>query len=496
MDGWGIRAEKDNNAIALSKSQIVNTLAKEYPSTQLGCAGESVGLPEGQMGNSEVGHLNIGAGRIVYQELTRITKSIKDGDFFKNKTLISALDNVKKNNSNLHIMGLVSDGGVHSDNKHLYALLDLAKRNNVSNVYIHCFMDGRDTPPKSGKKYIEELQKEINKLNTGRIASITGRYYAMDRDKRWERVEMAYNALTGAIGMDESDPVQAMQNAYDRGETDEFIKPILIKGTPSISDNDSLIFFNFRGDRAREITRCFTDNEFGGFSRNVHPKVHFVCLTQYDITINAKVAYPPQELKNILSEVLSKNGLNQLRIAETEKYAHVTFFFNGGIEEPYPNEDRILIQSPKIATYDLKPEMSAYEVTDKVTKEIEANKHDVVIMNYANCDMVGHTGKLDAAIAAVEAVDKSVGRVVESVKKAGGTTIITADHGNAEMMYDESTHGPHTAHTCDKVPFVLVADVKGIKLRENGILADIAPTMLKLLDIKQPKEMTGESLII
>jgi 2,3-bisphosphoglycerate-independent phosphoglycerate mutase len=356
-------------------------------------------------------------------------------------------------------------------------------------------MDGRDTPPESGKKYIEELQSKINGLKIGKIATIIGRYYAMDRDKRWERIQQAYDAMTCQEGVKENDPVQAMQNAYNRKETDEFIKPVIIKGSPVISDKDSLIFFNFRGDRAREITRCFTDDKFDGFERKCHPKVHFVCLTQYDITINAAVAYPPQELKNILSEVFSRNGLKQLRIAETEKYAHVTFFFNGGIEKPYPNEDRILIPSPKVATYDLKPEMSAYEVTDMVLKEIESGKYDVVIMNYANCDMVGHSGILNAAIAAVEAVDRSVGRVEALVKKLGGITMITADHGNAEQMYDPITHGPHTAHTCDKVPFILISDKKGIKLRNDGILADIAPTMLELLSIEKPKEMTGRSLI-
>ena len=495
MDGWGVRDSADANAIKLSKSQIVNTLAKQYPSTTLGCSGEAVGLPEGQMGNSEVGHLNIGAGRVVYQELTRITKSIKDGDFFTNKALLDAINNVRKNGSNLHLMGLVSDGGVHSDNKHLYALLELAKRNKIDKVFIHCFMDGRDTPPKSGKGYIEELQKEIGKRNTGKIASIMGRYCAMDRDKRWERVQVAYSAMTSGEGVAEIDPVNAMQSAYDRGETDEFIKPIVMVDAPVVKDNDSLIFFNFRGDRAREITSCFTDPDLKGFTRKVHPKAHFVCLTQYDITIDAPVAYPPQVLKNILSEVLSKNGLKQLRIAETEKYAHVTFFFNGGVEKPYPHEDRILIPSPKVATYDLKPEMSAYEVTDRVLKEIESGKYDVVIMNYANCDMVGHSGILEAAIKAVEAVDRSVGKIVELVKSLGGVTIITADHGNAEQMYDPATHGPHTAHTCDKVPFILVPDVKGNKIRQNGILADIAPTILKLLAIEMPEEMTGKSLI-
>jgi 2,3-bisphosphoglycerate-independent phosphoglycerate mutase len=495
MDGWGERESADNNAVKLAKSQIVNNLAKEYPSTTLGCSGGSVGLPEGQMGNSEVGHLNIGAGRIVYQELTRITKSIKDGDFFKNKALLDAINNVKKNKSNLHVMGLVSDGGVHSDNKHLYAILELAKRSNINNVYIHCFMDGRDTPPESGKKYIEELQAKINELKIGKIAAIIGRYYAMDRDKRWERVRLAYDAITNGAGLSEKDPVQAMQNAYNRKETDEFIKPVIINGSPVITDNDSLIFFNFRGDRAREITRCFTDDKFDGFERKCHPNVHFVCLTQYDITIKCHVAYPPQELKNILSEIFSRKGLKQLRIAETEKYAHVTFFFNGGIEKPYPNEDRILIPSPKVATYDLKPEMSAYEVTDRVLKEIESGKYDVVIMNYANCDMVGHSGILKAAIAAVEAVDRSVGRVEALVKKLGGITMITADHGNAEQMYDPITHGPHTAHTCNKVPFILISDKKDLILRNDGILADIAPTMLELLGIEKSKEMTGRSLI-
>ena len=495
MDGWGVRKQKDNNAVLLAKDQTINDLAKEYPSTELGCSGEAVGLPEGQMGNSEVGHLNIGAGRVVYQELTRITKSIKDGDFFKNRVLLGAIDNVKMNGSNLHVMGLVSDGGVHSDNKHLYALLDMAKKNGIKNVYVHCLMDGRDTPPKSGKKYIAELQTEIKKRGVGRIATIIGRYYAMDRDNRWERVEKAYDALTGGVGLEESDPVQAMQNAYDRKETDEFIKPIVIKGAQKVADKDSLIFFNFRGDRAREITRCYTDKEFGGFSRRTHPKVDFICLTQYDVTIKAQVAFPPQELKNILSEVLGKNGLKQLRIAETEKYAHVTFFFNGGVEKAYPGEERVLIPSPRVATYDLKPEMSAYEVTDEVLKQIKSGKYDVVIMNFANCDMVGHTGMLDAAIKAVEAVNACVGRIVDAVKERGGVTIVTADHGNAEQMYDPKTKGPHTAHTCDKVPFILISDDKGQELQKDGILADIAPTMIQLLGIDKPKEMTGRSLI-
>jgi 2,3-bisphosphoglycerate-independent phosphoglycerate mutase len=495
MDGWGVRDSSDFNAIKLAKDQTVNNLAKQYPSTTLGCSGESVGLPEGQMGNSEVGHLNIGAGRIVYQELTRITKSIKDGDFFKNKALLDAVDNIKKNKTNLHIMGLVSDGGVHSDNEHLYALLDLAKRNNINNVYVHCFMDGRDTPPESGKAYIEELQDKMKELGTGKIATITGRYYAMDRDKRWDRVSQAYDAMTSGAGVEESDPVRAMQNAYDRKETDEFIKPVVMKGGAKISDNDSVIFFNFRGDRAREITRCFTDDPFDGFTRKVHPKTHFVCLTQYDVTIKTHVAFPPQELKNILAEVLSRNGKKQLRIAETEKYAHVTLFFNGGVEKPTPNEDRILLPSPKVATYDLKPEMSAYEVTARVISEIETGKYDVVIMNYANCDMVGHSGMLDATIKAVEVVNKCVGRVADAVKKQGGITMVTADHGNAEQKYDYETKCPHTAHTCNRVPFILVSEDIKAKLRDNGILADIAPTILSLLSIKQPKEMTGQTLI-
>jgi len=497
MDGWGESSETKANAIRLAKNQTINTFEKEYPSTQLGCSGEAVGLPEGQMGNSEVGHLNIGAGRVVYQEFTRISKSIREGDFFKNKVLLNAINNVKKNNSNLHMMGLLSDGGVHSSNEHLYALLDLAKKNGVKNVFVHCFMDGRDTPPESGKEYIQQLLNEMKKRGVGNIATIIGRYYAMDRDKRWERIELAYNAMTLGAGAGEGvgDPVQAMQNAYDRKETDEFIKPIVIKGTPPVSDNDSLIFFNFRSDRTREITRCFVDKDFDGFKRKKHPNISFVCMTQYDVTIDAPVAYPPQELNNILSQVFSDNGKKQLRIAETEKYAHVTFFFNGGVEKAYPGEDRILIPSPKVATYDLKPEMSAYEVTDRVIKEIQSNKFDVVIMNFANCDMVGHSGILDATIKAVDTVNECVGRIVAQVKSQNGITIVTADHGNAEQKYDPETKGPHTAHTCNKVPFIIVSDNKGLKLRDDGILADIAPTMLALLGIKQPKEMTGRSLI-
>lgn len=498
MDGWGSRKQKDNNAILLAKDQTVNNLAKKYPSTELGCSGESVGLPEGQMGNSEVGHLNIGAGRIVYQDLTRITKSIKDGDFFDNKELLAAVENSKEHDSSIHFMGLLSDGGVHSDNKHLYALLDLAKRSGLKKVYIHAFLDGRDTPPSSAINYLKELQDMIKKKKIGQISTIIGRYYAMDRDKRWERVKMAYDAMVQGLGVEEDDPIVAIQNAYNKKETDEFVKPIVLKKDGKsnlIAENDSVVFFNFRSDRAREITRAIIDEKFDGFERKVRPDIYFVCMTEYDVTFNAPIAFPQNKLKNILAEVISRNGLKQLRIAETEKYAHVTFFFNGGVEKPYPGEERILIQSPKIATYDLKPEMSAYEVTDTVIREIESGKHDVIIMNYANGDMVGHTGILNAAISAIEAVNKCVGRVVETVQKKEGITIVTADHGNAEQMYDPKTHGPHTAHTCDKVPFILISKNKDLKFRKDGILADISPTMLDLLGIEKPEEMTGNSII-
>ena len=493
LDGFGLSEKKEGNAIAAAKKPNIDRLFSTYPHSTLQASGMSVGLPAGQMGNSEVGHLNIGAGRIVYQDLTRITKSIKEGDFFKNRTLIDAIENVKTKNSSLHLMGLLSDGGVHSHNTHLYALLKLAKKHGIRNVFIHAFLDGRDVPPKSALSYIADAEKRMKELG-GEFATISGRYFAMDRDKRWDRVEKAYNAMTG-IGETARSARQAVEKAYERGENDEFVTPTIIlknnEPVSVISNNDSVIFFNFRSDRAREITRAFIDDDFNGFKRKIFPHTHFVCLTQYDETFKVPVAFLPDSLKNILADILSHHNLKQLRIAETEKYAHVTFFFNGGRETPVVGEERILVPSPKVATYDHRPEMSAYPVTDEVVKAVSSGKFDIIILNYANLDMVGHTGIFEAAVKATEAVDKCVGKVFEAVSSAGGLLILTADHGNAEQMLDE-TGGIHTAHTCDPVPF-LFCDA-GVKLRD-GILADIAPTLLEVLGIEKPKEMTGTSLI-
>ncbi len=494
LDGYGLRENKEGNAIATAKKPNLDKLFSSYPHSILDASGLSVGLPEGQMGNSEVGHLNIGAGRIVYQDLTRITKSIREGDFYRNKTLLQAMENVKKHNSSLHLVGLLSDGGVHSHITHLYALLELAKKQGIKKVYVHAFLDGRDVPPKSALVYIKDAEKKMKELG-GEFATVIGRYYAMDRDKRWERVEKAYNAMTAGLGIAAETAALAVENAYARGETDEFVNPTVIvkKGKPValVSDNDSVIFFNFRSDRAREITRCFIEDDFKGFKRKLYPRTHFVGLTQYDETCNVPVAFPPEILKNILADVLSAHHLKQLRIAETEKYAHVTFFFNGGRETPVEGEDRLLIPSPKVATYDLQPEMSAYRVTDEVVKALSSGKYDVIILNYANLDMVGHTGVFGAAVKAVEAVDECIGMVFDAVTQAGGLLIITADHGNAEQMVDEAG-GIHTAHTSDPVPFLFCEN--GFKLKD-GILADIAPTLLGVLGIEKPQEMTGRSLI-
>jgi 2,3-bisphosphoglycerate-independent phosphoglycerate mutase len=495
LDGYGINRNKEGNAIAAARTPNMDRLFSIYPHSELESSGESVGLPEGQMGNSEVGHLNIGGGRIVYQDLTRIIKSIRDGEFKKNRALLRAMKEVKGNGSSLHLMGLLSDGGVHSHISHLYALLALAKEQGITKVYIHAFLDGRDVPPKSALTYIADAQIKMKELG-GEFATISGRYYAMDRDKRWERVEKAYDAMTSGYGETAKSASIAVKNAYERGETDEFVIPTIImrnkKPVSLISDNDSVIFFNFRSDRAREITRAFIDDKFSGFNRKSYPRTHFVCLTQYDETFNVTIAFQPESLKHILAEVLSHHNLRQLRIAETEKYAHVTFFFNGGVETPVAGEDRILIPSPKVATYDMQPEMSAFPVTDEVVKAIASGKYDFIILNYANCDMVGHTGVFGAAVKAVEALDICIGRVYDAVIQSGGLLIITADHGNAEKMRDE-TGGIHTAHTSNPVPFVICE--KGIMLRD-GILADIAPTILKALGIEKPEEMTGRSLIL
>ncbi len=494
LDGYGINRNKEGNAIAAARTPNLDRLFSSYPHCELDSSGESVGLPESQMGNSEVGHLNIGAGRIVYQDLTRITKSIHESEFKKNRILLDALNIVKSKGSSLHFMGLLSDGGVHSHISHLYALLALAKEQGIKKVYVHAFLDGRDVPPKSALTYIEDAEKKMKELG-GEFATISGRYYAMDRDKRWERVAKAYYAMTKGKGIEARSATIAVKKAYQRGETDEFVAPTVIfrneKPVSSISDNDAIIFFNFRSDRAREITRVFIDDKFNGFKRKSHPDTYFVCLTQYDETFDVTVAFPPEPVKNILAEVLSRNNLRQLRIAETEKYAHVTFFFNGGMEAPVPGEERILIPSPKVATYDMQPEMSAFQVTDKAVEAISSGKYDVIILNYANCDMVGHTGVFDAAVKAVEAIDMCVGMVYDIFIQAGGLLIITSDHGNAEMMIDEAG-GIHTAHTSNRVPFIICE--KGIGLRD-GILADIAPTILEVLCLEKPEEMTGRSLI-
>ena len=502
LDGYGLSDNTDGNAISKANTPVMDELKKDYPFVKGYASGLSVGLPDGQMGNSEVGHLNIGAGRIVYQDLTKITKSIEDGDFFENNALLAACNNVKENNSSLHLFGLVSDGGVHSHIEHIFGLLELSKREGVKNLYVHCFLDGRDTPPSSGKDYVGELEAKMKELDIGEVATVMGRYYAMDRDNRWERVEKAYKALVYGEGIHATSGPSGIMAAYERGETDEFVTPTVVtkydgKPVATVKDNDSIIFFNFRPDRAREISRTFCDDDFHGFDRGPRVKTTFVCFTDYDITIkNKEVAFVKEEITNTFGEVLSCNGLNQARIAETEKYAHVTFFFNGGIEEPTKGEDRILVDSPKVATYDLQPEMSAYEVSDKLVEAIKSSKYDTIIINYANPDMVGHTGVMEAAVKAIEAVDECVGRAVEAVKEVDGQMLICADHGNAEQMIDEETGEAFTAHSTNQVPFLLVNANSDLGLREGGRLADIAPTLLELLEIEQPKEMSGKSLIV
>ncbi|MGN0454976.1 MAG: 2,3-bisphosphoglycerate-independent phosphoglycerate mutase [Ruminococcus sp.] len=493
LDGFGI-APENGNAIKAAKKPNIDRLFSSNPITQIGASGMDVGLPDGQMGNSEVGHTNIGAGRVVYQELTRITKSIDDGDFFENEALCKAMDNAKEKDSALHIMGLLSDGGVHSHNKHLYGILEMAKEKGLSKVYVHAFLDGRDVPPSSGKDFVVDCCEKIKEIGVGKIATVMGRYYAMDRDNRWERVEKAYAAMVYGEGVQADDPAEAVEASYKDGVTDEFVVPAVIKGGAKIQADDSVVFFNFRPDRAREITRTFVDPDFDGFDRkNGFFPLSYVCMTQYDATMpNVMVAFKPESLKNTLGEYISDKNMTQLRIAETEKYAHVTFFFNGGVEKQYPGEDRILVKSPAVATYDLQPEMSAYEVTDKLVPAIESGKYDVIILNFANCDMVGHTGVFDAAVKAVEAVDTCVGKVTDAIAKMGGVALITADHGNADRMVDDDGD-PFTAHTTNPVPFCVVG--YPCKLRKGGKLADIAPTMLEILNLEQPAEMTGESLI-
>ena len=502
MDGYGIAPYGPDDAISPETSPRVIAMQDKYPSTRLKASGLAVGLPEGQMGNSEVGHLNIGAGRVIYQELTRITKAIEDGDFFTNPALVKAMDDAKRDGKKLHVMGLVSDGGVHSHITHLFALVEMAKRRGLDNVYIHCFMDGRDTPPESGKGYIEQLQAHLDKLGFGKIATISGRFYAMDRDNIWDRVQKAYEALVDGKGIEESDPIEAMQNSYDKGVTDEFVIPTVLtdggKPVATIDEGDSVVFFNFRPDRARQITRSFIYPDFASFPRTkgfLAP--HFVSFTQYDVTFNdaLDVAFRPESYTNTLGEYLAKQGIKQFRIAETQKYAHVTFFFNGGVEAPNEGEDRILIPSPKIATFDMKPEMSAYEVADRAVEEIKSGKYGVMILNFANCDMVGHTGVMEAAKKAVEVTDECVQKVVDAILSVGGQAFVTADHGNCDHMFD-ADGTPFTAHTTNPVPFIAIG-VDGVKaLADGGRLCDIAPTMLDAMGLAIPSEMTGHSLLV
>ncbi len=502
MDGYGINTDHNGNAIFAAHSTNVERIMKQYPSTLIGASGNDVGLPDGQMGNSEVGHLNMGAGRIVYQELTRITKSIKDGDFFENEEFLSAIENAKKKGKKLHLYGLLSDGGVHSHITHLFALIKLAKMQGLDDVFVHCFMDGRDVSPTSGADFIGKLQAEIDHLGFGTIASVGGRYYVMDRDNRWERVQKAYDMMTTASGEKITDAREYVLNSYKEGVTDEFIIPAHVckdgKPVGLIEQGDSIIFFNFRPDRARQITRAISEPTFDGFERStgfIDPV--YVCFTRYDASFtNVKIAFKPQSLTNTLGEYVASLGLKQLRIAETEKYAHVTFFFNGGVEKPNDNEDRELIASPKVATYDLQPEMSAFEVTERVLAKLDEDKYDVVILNYANCDMVGHTGIFDAAVTAVKTVDECVGKVVDKILEKGGSAILTADHGNADKMLD-ADGAPFTAHTTNKVPFVVIGEqFKNATLLEGGILADVAPTLLDMMGVEKPAEMTGKSLLI
>jgi 2,3-bisphosphoglycerate-independent phosphoglycerate mutase len=497
LDGYGLSDIREGNAVYTANTPNLDRLNKAYPTTTIHASGMDVGLPDGQMGNSEVGHTNIGAGRIVYQELTRITKAISDGDFYENEEFVNACKNCKDNDSALHIMGLLSNGGVHSHIDHIIALVELAKKQGLTKVYLHCFLDGRDVSPTSGADFISDLYKELNAIGTGKIATVSGRYYAMDRDNRWERVSKAYDAMVKGVGETCTCPYEAVKASYEKEVTDEFVIPtvVLTDGKPTgvIKENDSVIFANFRPDRAREITRTLVDPEFDGFAREYF-STYYVTMTQYDANMpNVHVAFRPQTLVNTLGEYVSQRGLKQLRIAETEKYAHVTFFFNGGVEKVYEGEDRILVASPKVATYDMQPEMSAYEVTDKLMEALDSNKYDLIILNYANCDMVGHTGVMEAAVKAVEAVDTCIGKVADKVISMGGAILITADHGNAEQMIDPVDKSVFTAHSTNIVPLI-VAGVGDVKLTE-GRLADLAPTLIDIMELDIPTEMTGKSLI-
>lgn len=504
MDGYGIGNQGSaTNAVEKAKTPNLDALFAQYPHTTIACSGMAVGLPNGQMGNSEVGHLNLGAGRVVYQPLTRVTKAIEDGEFFNIPAMKEAMQNALDKGSTLHVMGLVSDGGVHSHMDHLLAVVKMARDAGLQKIYIHAFMDGRDVPPSSGEGYIKDLEAKLAELKAGRIATVAGRFYAMDRDNIWDRVKLAYDAMVLGEGVPATSAVQAMEQSYAKGETDEFVKPTVImeNGKPlaTIEEGDSVVFFNFRPDRARQLARTFVDPDFTGFTRaKGYFPTYFVTMTPYDATLpNVHVAFEPQVWKNTLGEYLASLGKKQLRIAETQKYAHVTYFFNGGVEAVNEGEDRVLIDSPKIATFDMKPEMSAYEVTDEVEKRIASGEYDVIIMNYANCDMVGHTGVMEAAVKAVEAVDACVGRVVRAVQKVGGRLIVTADHGNAEQMWDDEENVPYTAHTVSNpVPFIVVDDrYVGKQLQEGGRLCDVAPTLLAMMGIAKPEEMTGKSLL-
>lgn len=497
LDGWGISESCENNAACQANTPILDRLREECPISRLSASGQDVGLPEGQMGNSEVGHLNIGAGRIIYQNLSRISLAIKEGSVFENQALKRVCERLVASGGKLHLLGLLSDGGVHSHNTHLYALIRMAQKIGVKDVCVHAFLDGRDTPPKSAGDYLQQLEVEFKKIGLGRIATISGRYWAMDRDNRWDRVEKAYRALTEGIGQPADSSVEAIDAAYSVDQTDEFVEPWVVGQAGTIDDGDGIIFFNFRADRAREITRALALAEFDGFSRNKTPQlVDYVCLTEYDESFNLPVAFSSETYPDILAEVVSRAGLKQLRIAETEKYAHVTFFFNGGVERAWPGEDRVLIPSPKeVATYDQKPSMSAAEVTDEVVKRVESNIYQLIVLNFANCDMVGHTGILTAAIEAVETVDRCLGRVVAAVTKAGGKLLITADHGNCEQMVDANGR-PHTAHTTNPVQLIFVDPSRKDQSVRDGILADLAPTILELLALKKPAAMTGQSLLV
>jgi len=502
LDGWGLSSKKDGNAIALARTPFYDYLMQHYPHAVLETSGEAVGLPEGQMGNSEVGHMNIGAGRTVYQELTRISRAIKNGDFQKNPVLVAAMEQARKTGQALHLMGLLSDGGVHSHIEHLYALLEMAKSFGLSKVFVHAILDGRDVPPANAKEYIQALEKKMKELQLGTIATVAGRYYTMDRDKRWDRVEKGYRAMVAGEGPKACLAMEAVERAYSYKITDEFVEPTVIvdeQGNPVglVQKNDVVIFYNFRADRARQISHAFVDPVFEPFERpGGYLNLHYVCMTQYDITLDAPVAFPPQNLDNTLGEVVSKAGLKQLRIAETEKYAHVTFFFNGGVEEAYPGEERILIESPKVATYNLKPEMSAWQISDKVVEKIRETSYDLIVLNYANADMVGHTGQLQACVCAIECIDGCMDKVIKEVLEQGGAVLVTADHGNAEEMIDSQTGDPQTAHSANLVPVILVGKgTEKLRLR-NGALRDIAPTVLELMGLPKPPEMEGESLII